>query len=447
MMLYSRTSKLYSSLSHLIKKGILVLLSILVCTLIQSISSPNATAAEVNGKVVKVKGKKLTVRFPKGHSVTKKAVLHVYERQKDGKPGAYLGTITVTKVKKTKVYGTLKKNGKVKKKQFKKAIVSLTALSNISGGGTTSLAPPAIIFNAGVLYGLASVSAVAVEMATDSATEVGTAAGGLVASVESTTDAGTDTATAIKPKILNFGADIALYPLSFIGNSLLFNLFGVGFSFYTGSGSAPVEVATATDSGVGLVSAAGTESGTDLGTDTGIAPSYSYTHMDVDVRLRYAAYFTPGFYSSSIVKFAAFDQFKFGLAGSVATYSGMTVGFEQRFLFAKMIALSFFFNYPLGHSYALPVTTTTDPNAAPQLLSSQDGTDVGTGTDSTALAPAIKASGMSFGGGLGFHMGIVAITIYFDMISRTVTIPALPGFGAQMAIQQMNIGGKLGIVF
>ncbi len=394
------------------------------------------------GKVVKVKGKKLTIKFPKGHSVKKKDVLKIYSKdKKTGEPKKLLGTLKVRKVKKTKIYGKIKKKSKkVKKKALKRALAIKGAISGSGGGGGGGKNRiPAIAVQAGVRYLMMTRTAGEAPLAGAAPADQ---AGLVKANEEGATEGAGDAAVPDKYGGLNFGADAQVYPLTFIDpKSPIMGILGFGFQFYTGSYEKSAAAADpAADQQAGLVSfnetaAAGTNSNNS---------GESLTHMVVDVRARYADYFTKDFFSATILKFSPMDWFTTGTTDPWK-YGSMSAGIEQQVILMDMIYISLGFDYLFMTTMSQPGVVAEEQPAA-ELISSNEG-----GTDAAAAdaAPTAHGKGFNFTSELGVKFMFFTVNFHFQMLSREMGAPIPNNTTNEKVISDsmMNFGGKLGIVF
>ena len=385
-------------------------------------------AEPVVGRMIKIRGKKAVARFPKKVKILKKEVLKIYYRAPNDTPGQLIGTMFVKKVRKKRsyniVYGALRKIGRIPKADFKNALVIKgTLASTKSGLSRYGRSVPARMLISGVFNYISTEEYVGNIEPQEIALNLKNTADELT----------TESVSPTKTSFINLCISSAFYPLGFIENLWYYNLFGVGFTFLTkvsgGKGTPP----------------SGTETSTAMSADDTIAleeqNKFTFQHISVDLRLRYAKYVNPTFYFSTIIKFYPYDQMKitrlnhptltnqfpydsniqgYKLVG--VKYNYMQLGFEQRFIFSDLFVVGGHFEYPVSQTI---------------YFSNPDGATADTGTEGNLVA-----KGFSAGGYIGVKIKLFEIRFHYDYSSR--------GFDDGMDDVSINnhcFGGQAGITY
>ncbi len=405
-------------------KLILWLFLTVLCTLSSNIE---IQADEIIGKVIKVRKKKLTAKFPRGHKIKKRDMLKVY-KSKRGKPGKYLGTFKVKKVKKRKVYGKFKKSGKVSKKVLKKALVvkSIQAESS-SYSFFKPVVPRALLFG-GFNYSMTGYTITTTAGTTDQEAELIYSENGdstneeesNVSLPENNQNAASllptsDSTTKRDGSAMPFGVDIAIYPLGFMEDSVAYNALGAGISYYMGTNTTKT---SSTDSEESV------EGKTDI------------NFLLLDIRLRYAQFFSPTLYSSTIVKFFPIDSFKSTdqeNKDNTGEFKYMSFGFEQRLMMQNFL-FSAFLKFPIskellfnGESFKELVT---------EILSTLPGDEDGT----------YSLKGFNAGGQLGYQYQYFVFLAHVEYFSRSFGWKA-GDISWNTDITYTTFGAKLGISY
>ena len=386
-------------------------------------------AEPVVGRMIKIRGKKAVARFPKKVKILKKEVLKIYYRGPNDTPGQLIGTMFVKKVRKKStyniVYGVLRKIGRIPKKDFKNALVLKgTLASSRSGLSRYGKSVPARFLISGVFNYISTEEFVGnIEFQPVASLKLKNAAEEL----------STESVSPTKTSFINLGVSSVIYPLGFVENLWYYNLFGVGFTFLTnvsgGKGTPP----------------SGTETSTAVSSQDTIAldeqNKFTFQHISVDIRLRYAKYVNPTFYFSTIIKFYPYDQMKitrlnyptlttqfpydsniqgYKLVG--VKYNYMQLGFEQRFIFSDLFVIGGHFEYPISQTiyFSKPADAIAE----------------------TETEGSLVAKGLSAGGYIGVKIKLFEIRFHYDYFSR--------GFEDgkdDVSINNHSFGGQAGITF
>ncbi len=392
-----------------LKRGFSFNFFITLFSLLLFIAGGKTFAEEIQGEVVKVKKKKLTVMFPSAHGIKKGKSLKVYAG-KNGEPGKLLGKLKVKKVKGRKVIGTFKGKGKVSKKKLRKAIILADRGSSASAGGFgSSKKVPMLYVNPVAGYGLMT----GYESVESSSAISNDQVEETMKNINSQKD--------VDGSNLFFGGEATVYPLTPLGKEFFYSLLGAEFLFH---------YYMTTSSTVTVTKGGETETKPFSEANPGEDGKDTATVMKAAVNFRYAKFIKSKLFSATTIKFFPFYRFTITTKSSdegennsdkselvssndsttSATptpevdpyFTFMTLGLHQHFLIGN-ISTSLYFYYPIItdyiHSNGKSITEQVQESAE----SSGEGGNP---------APEFSVVGYTIGGQVGWKQGFFTVHLF-----------------------------------